>query len=69
MKMKKIPYKCPVCGGHIVKEYYGDYGEIHRINKDGSTSKRSKVQIYETHGEDDRIIYCEDCGKILEENR
>ena len=54
--------KCKYCGGHIVIEYFGDYGEVHRINKDGTVSKRYKNIIYETHGRDDSIMYCEDCG-------
>lgn len=65
--MKKIPYRCPCCNGHVVKEYYGDYGEVHRVNKDGSISKRFKNIIYETHGEDDAIVYCEDCGMEIDQ--
>jgi len=61
--MEKIPYRCPVCNGHMVKEYFGCYGRIHRINKDGSLSKRSQTEIYETYGEDESLIYCKDCGK------
>ena len=64
--MKKLPYRCPNCGGPVVKEYYGDYGRVHRVKKDGKISKRYKNIIYEVHGEDDVIIYCEDCGAEVE---
>ena len=66
--MKRYPSRCPVCNGHIVKEYYGDYGRVHRINKDGSPAKRYRNIIYEVHGEDDYIVYCEDCGRTIYES-
>lgn len=65
--MKKLPYKCPECGGRIVKEYYGDYGRVHRVKKDGSLSKRYKIILSEIHEEDDHIVYCEDCGREVKE--
>lgn len=60
--MSKIPSKCPICGGRIVKEYFGTYGRVHLINKNGSVSKRYRNVIYDTFGEDESLIYCRDCN-------
>ncbi len=68
--MENLPHRCPVCGGQIVKDYFGTYCRSHKVNKDGSLSKRYKNVLYETSSEDDSIVYCEECKrKVVQAGR
>jgi len=54
--------KCPVCGGRVVAEYIGSYGDVYLIGKNGQPRKRRmKRYVYETDG-NEPMIYCKDCG-------
>ena len=58
--------KCPKCGGRLVAEFIGNYGDIFLLNKDGSgKTRRMKRMIYE-HDGDPPMIYCIDCGEGYE---
>ena len=63
--MNRLPSKCPICGGQVVIEYFGDYGRIHKINQDGTVAKRYKIVLYETRGADESIVYCANCHHEL----
>ena len=57
---------CPECGGKLLIEALGTYGDVYRMNKNGDMSKaRVKRVIYESSG--DFLIYCEDCGNAVDE--
>ena len=59
--------KCPDCGGQIVAEYIGSYGDVYIIGKNGVPHKRRlKRFIYESNG-DKPMIYCFNCGKGIEQ--
>lgn len=59
--------KCPDCGGQIVAEYIGSYGDVYIIGKNGVPLKRRlKRFIYESNG-DKPMIYCINCGKGIEQ--
>ena len=52
---------CPKCGGKLLIEAIGNYGDIYRMRADGEMSKRRiKRVIY--GGTGDYIIYCEQCS-------
>lgn len=60
--------RCPYCGGQIVVEYIGTYGDVYVVGKNGKPrNKRIRRFIYEHYGEEDKIVYCWDCRKLLEE--
>ena len=54
---------CPHCGGRLVAEVYGTYGDAFLLNKDGSISKRRlKRFVYDKDWSKAAIsIYCFDC--------
>jgi hypothetical protein len=56
---------CPHCGGRLVAEVYGTYGDVFLLNKNGSVSKRRlKRFIYDKDWSKDAIaIYCFDCRR------
>ena len=57
---------CPKCGGRLVAECIGSYGDVYPLNKKGEPRKRRlKRNIYE-HDGDDPMIYCMDCGRGYE---
>lgn len=59
--MSKV-VKCPKCGGQLVYETFGQYGHMHKINKDGRIQTRYKSIDY---GGDDvmtAMVYCTSCG-------
>lgn len=46
----------------MVIEFYGDYGAVFPIKRDGQPGKRRiRRNIYEIHGDNDFIVYCNDC--------
>ena len=58
--------RCPKCGGRLVAEFLGSYGDVHLMKKDGTAQKqRMKRIIYETDG-NPPMIYCIDCGEGFE---
>ena len=59
--------KCPYCGGPMVIEYFGQYGSVYKLKKDGEPSKRRlHLFIYEETA-DAPLIYWWDCRKAREE--
>ena len=43
---------CPVCGGKLLIEAVGNYGDVYRMKKNGKMSKtRLRRFIYENSGE------------------
>ena len=65
MKAKNI---CRFCGGRLVKEYIGNYGDVYYLKENGEpTKKRLKRYIYEHGGEDEAMIYCLACGRTQDE--
>lgn len=63
---KKNPKNiCPECGGRLLIEAIGNYGDVYRMKADEEMSKtRIRRHIYETSG--DFLIYCEDCGNSVD---
>lgn len=58
--MKKTT-KCPTCGGHLVYEECGTYGDCFKINKrTGKVSKERFRRVHYEHG--DSMLYCLKCG-------
>ena len=61
MKEAKNIYK--KCGGKLVVEYFGYYGTVYPIKRDGTQGKsRIRRVLYEESGNGDAIIYCSECG-------
>ena len=59
--MIKSKNKCQKCGGRLVAEYIGSYGDVFLLNSKGEPCKsRLKRHIYEHDGELP-MIYCNDC--------
>ena len=53
---------CPECGGRLLIETVGTYGDIYRMQTNGEIGKvRLRRTMYESTGE--HLIYCEKCGK------
>ena len=60
--------KCPKCGGRLVAEYIGSYGDVYVLKKNGKPYKRKmKRFIYENDGQEP-MVYCLDCGNSVEIN-
>ena len=57
---------CEKCGGNLVVEYIGKYGTIYEIKKDGCVSKKRIKHIYYEEGSEGSLIYCQDCGELVE---
>ena len=58
--------KCPYCGGRVVIEYLGSYGNVYPLKKNGEPGKkRIRRFLYEESG-DVPLIYCWDCRKMVE---
>lgn len=56
---------CKKCGGKLLIEEFGQFGDIYRMKRNGDASKRRiKRKIYGDTGE--AIVYCEACGKPAE---
>jgi len=56
--------KCKFCGGDMVVEYLSQYGEIHKINRNGSVCKK-RIQKKEYGGVGaDPLFYCLVCKRI-----
>ena len=56
---------CPICGGKLLVEAIGNYGDVYRLKANGEMSKkRIKRFVYETSGQ--YMVYCEDCGNSVE---
>jgi len=63
-----FPPTCPVCGGSMVAEFYGNYGAIYKITKEGrlANTKPKKVLYAIDSGYCD--VYCSACGRGWEES-
>lgn len=56
---------CPKCGGKLLIETIGNYGDIYRMRADGEMSKRRiKRIVYD--GTDGYMIYCEQCRETFD---
>lgn len=51
---------CPKCGGNLVYEAIGSYGQLYHVCKNGKIGRQLKVIKYEGSG--DAMLYCLDCG-------
>ena len=53
---------CPECGGRLLIEAVGTYGDVYRMKANGEMGKvRLRQSVYEaTEG---YLIYCEKCGR------
>ena len=59
---------CPDCGGKLLIEAIGSYGDVYRMKSDGKISKkRIRRFIYEGSGE--YLIYCENCKNIFDSSK
>ena len=63
--MSKAKNICPKCGGPLVIEYFGSYGSVYKINRDGTESKRRLRRIMYEESGGDAIIYCDKCKEEL----
>lgn len=58
--------RCPYCGGRVVIEYLGSYGNVYPLKKNGEPgTKRIRRFLYE-ESRDAPLIYCWDCRKMVE---
>ena len=63
--MKSPKNICPECGGKLLIEAVGNYGDVYRMKENGEMSKkRIRRRIYENSG--DYMIYCEECGSTVD---
>lgn len=63
--MREAKNICQECGGKLLIEAVGNYGDVYRMKKNGEMSKvRIRRCIYETSG--DYMIYCEKCGNSVD---
>lgn len=63
--MKEARNICPKCGGRLLIEAIGNYGDVYRMKADGEMSKvRLRRTIYA--GTDSYLIYCEDCRETFD---
>ena len=53
---------CPECGGQLVCEYIGSYGDVFLLDKNGEPYKRRLRRMIYEHDGDEPMIYCKDCG-------
>jgi len=51
---------CPQCGGSLLVEYTGTYGEIYYLRQDGMKGRKLRSVKYPRH--DDCEVYCCVCG-------
>ena len=59
--MKSPKNICPNCGGKLIIEVIGNYGDIYHMKADGEIPKRRiRRVVYE--GADQYLIYCERCN-------
>lgn len=66
--MSENTNRCPHCGGQLVVEYIGSYGDVFMLGKNGEPNKkRIKRFIYEHYGEDGKMVYCWNCRKMPDE--
>lgn len=57
---------CRYCGGKLVIEYFGNYGAVYPLKRNGEEGKRRiKRVLYEESGSD-YLIYCQACGRQLD---
>ena len=66
--MKNPKNICPECGGKLLIEAIGNYGDVCYMKQDGTESKtRIRRYIYEHSG--DFMIYCESCGNSVDSSK
>lgn len=58
----KFPPICPVCGGRMVVEFFGNYGDVYKVNKNGTLSKTRKERHIYPVDFGYCEIYCSKCG-------
>lgn len=59
----KYPAVCPFCGGRIVAEFSGNYGDAFYINKNGTVSRRRARRFMYELDNDSPQVYCMDCRR------
>ena len=60
--------KCKYCGGEMVVEYFGVYGEIFKMKRNGESGKtRIRKISYGGNGEEP-LVYCWNCRRTRGEN-
>ena len=59
----KFPAVCPYCGGRIVAEFIGSYGDAMFINKNGTVSHRRARRFIYDLDHSTQQVYCWDCHK------
>ena len=60
--------KCKFCGGKLVIEFIGNYGSVYAMKKNGKPSKRRIKRILYAESSDAQMIYCKDCGQLVEKD-
>lgn len=53
--------KCPYCGGRMVAEFIGNYGDAMFIKKDGTVSRQRARRFMYEHNGDFPMVYCWNC--------
>ena len=57
---------CSYCGGKLVVEYFGNYGSIYPLKRNGEEGKRRIKRILYEESVGDYLIYCQACGRKLD---
>lgn len=57
---------CRYCGGKLVIEYFGSYGTIYPLKRNGREGKRRIKRILYEESDGDYMIFCQSCGKAQE---
>lgn len=63
--MKRGHVVCPKCGGRLYRDSMIQFANRSRVNLDGSVSVKTK--LIEIGPEEAEIIFCESCGKQVDE--
>lgn len=62
MQTKRKDLVCPQCGKQLVYEIFGQYGNVHKINPNGTIQKTFTRMDYGSDEMVSDMIYCRDCG-------
>ena len=56
---------CQHCGGKLLIEAIGSYGDVYRMLQNGEVSRR-RIKRYTYEHSGDYMIYCEKCGNSVD---